>query len=84
MPRHFTIMKKGEGALSHFCNITSIIKYVKDMIVDLKKKLNKEKLDKRNLLRAHEDEDNSLQYQFHKYNQKNILPTEMDTLPTIN
>ena len=46
------------------------IRYVKDLIVDLKKKLNKEKLDKRNLLRAHEDEDNSLQYQFHKYNQK--------------
>ena len=44
------------------------IKAVKDPIVDLKKKLNKAKLDKRNLLRAHEDEDNSLLYHFRKYN----------------
>ena len=34
------------------------IKYVKDPIVDLKNKLNKAKLDRRNLLRAHEDEEN--------------------------
>ena len=44
------------------------IKAVKYPIVDLKKKPNKEKLDKRNLLRAHEDEDNSLLYHFRKYN----------------
>ena len=41
-------------------------KAIKDPIVDLKKDINKAKLEKRNLLRAHEDEDNSLQYQFHK------------------
>ena len=35
-------------------------KYIKDPIVDMKKKINKEKLDKMDLLRAHEDEDNSL------------------------
>ena len=44
------------------------IKAVKDPIFDLKKKLNKEKLYKRNPLRSHKDEDSSLQYQFHKYN----------------
>ena len=44
------------------------IKAVKDLIVDLKKKRNKEKLDKRNLLRAHEDDENSLLYHFRKYN----------------
>ena len=44
------------------------IKSVKDSIVDLKKKLNKEKLYKMNLLRAHEDEDNLLLYHFHEYN----------------
>ena len=43
------------------------MKSVKDAIVDLKKNLNKGKLDKRDPLRAHEDEYNSLQYQFHKY-----------------
>ena len=37
------------------------MKSVKDTIVDLKKNINKEKLDKRDLLRAHEDEYNSLQ-----------------------
>ena len=36
------------------------IRAVQDPIIDLKKKLNEAKLDKRNLLRAHEDEDNSL------------------------
>ena len=46
-----------------------VIKPVKYLILDLKKKLNKVKLNKRNLLRAHEDEDNSLQYHFHKYNE---------------
>ena len=40
----------------------------KYLIVDLKKKLNKSKLDKRNLLRVYKYEDNSLQYHFHKYN----------------
>ena len=44
------------------------IRDLKDTIIDLKKKLNNEKLDKRYLLWAHENEDNSLQYQFHKYN----------------
>ena len=34
------------------------IKAVKDPIVDLKKKLNNANLNKRNLLWAHEDEDN--------------------------
>ena len=43
------------------------IKAIKYPIVDLKKKLNKAKLDKKNLPHAHEDEDNSLQYHFHKY-----------------
>ena len=55
-------------------------KSIKDPIVDLKKKLNKAKPDKRNILLAHKDEDNSLQYHFHKYN-KNNMSTEMDTLP---
>ena len=45
------------------------IKAVKDPIVDLRKKTNKAKLEKMNLLRAHEDEDNSLLYHFHKYNE---------------
>ena len=45
------------------------IKAIKDPIVDLKKKLIKEKLDKRNLLQALEDEKNSLLYQFRKYNE---------------
>ena len=35
----------------------------------MKKKLNRAKIDKRNLLWAHEDEDNSVQYQFHQYNE---------------
>ena len=42
------------------------IKYAKDPIFDLKKKINKSKLDKKNLLRAHEDKDNSFIYQFRK------------------
>ena len=50
------------------------IKAVKDPIVDLKKKLNREKLEKRNLLQAHEDEDNQLQYHFHKYNENKHSP----------
>ena len=45
------------------------IKAITDLIVDLKNKINEENLDKRNLLRAHEDDYNSLQYQFHKYNE---------------
>ena len=45
------------------------IKSIKYPIVDLKKKLNKTKLDKRNLLRAQEDEENPLLYQFRKYNE---------------
>ena len=45
------------------------IKAVKYLINDLKKKLNKEKLDKRNLLWAHEYENNSLQYHIQKYNE---------------
>ena len=57
------------------------IKAVKDLIFDMKKKLNKEKLDKRKLLRTHKNEDNMLQYQFHKYNGKKILQTGIDTLP---
>ena len=36
------------------------IKAIKYPVVDMKKKLNKEKLDKMKLLRAHEDEDNLL------------------------
>ena len=44
------------------------MKSVKYLIIDLKNKLNKAKLNKRNLLRAHEDEDNSLLYHFRKYN----------------
>ena len=44
------------------------IKAVKDSIIDLKNKLNKAKPNKSNLLRAHEDEDNSLLYHFRKYN----------------
>ena len=47
------------------------IKAVNNQIFYLKKKLNKAKLDNRNLLRAHEDEDNLLQYHFHKYNINN-------------
>ena len=35
----------------------------------MKIKLNKAQLDKRNLLRAHEDEENSLQDHLHKYNE---------------
>ena len=46
-------------------------KSIKDSVVDLEKNLNREKLDKRNLLLAHKDEDNSLKYQFHKYNKNN-------------
>ena len=45
------------------------IKAVKDPIIDLKNKLNKSKLNKRNLLWAHEDEDNLLLYHFSKYNE---------------
>ena len=37
------------------------IQAVKDTILDLKKKLNKTKLDKHNILLEQEDEDNSLQ-----------------------
>ena len=43
------------------------IKAVKDLIVDMKKKLNRAKLIKRNLLRAHADEENSFLYHFIKY-----------------
>ena len=42
-------------------------KSIKDPIVDLKNKINKAKLEKKNLLRAHEDEENSLLYQFCKH-----------------
>ena len=34
----------------------------------MKKKINRSKLDKRNVLLDHEDEENLLQYHFHKYN----------------
>ena len=44
------------------------IKAVKDPIVDLKKKLKRVKLNKRNLLQAYEYEDNSMQCHFHEYN----------------
>ena len=37
------------------------IQAVKDTILDLKKKLNKAKLDEQNILLEQEDEDNSLQ-----------------------
>ena len=40
------------------------MKAVKDSIIDLKNKLNKEKLEKGNLLRVDEDEENSLLYHF--------------------
>ena len=40
------------------------IKAVKYMIGDMEKKINKEILDKRKLLQAHEDEENSLPYHF--------------------
>ena len=36
----------------------------------MKKNLNKEKLDKRNLLQTNEDEENLLLYHFRKYNGK--------------
>ena len=56
-----------------------VIKYIKDMIVYLKNKINKAKLVKRNLLQAHEDEEISLLYHFRKYNKiKNILPRKKD------
>ena len=42
------------------------IKVNKYLILDMKKKLNEVKLDKRNLLWASEDEENSLLYQFRK------------------
>ena len=44
------------------------IKSVKYQIVDRKNKLNKEILEKRNLLRTHEYEDNLLLYNFRRYN----------------
>ena len=46
------------------------IKSNKHPILDLKNKINKQKLDKRNLLRAHEDEDDFLLYHLFKYNGK--------------
>ena len=49
------------------------IESVKYPILDLKKKLKKAKIGKRNLLLVYEDEDNSLQYQFYKYNRKTIF-----------
>ena len=42
------------------------IKDIEFPIDDLTKELNKEKIGKRNPLRAHKYEDNSLQYHFHK------------------
>ena len=44
-------------------------KAIKDPIVDLKKKTNKAKLDKRKLLQAHEDEEIFFIYHFFKYNE---------------
>ena len=44
-------------------------KAIKDLIIDMKKKINKAKLDKMTLLRAHEDNENSLLYHFSKYNE---------------
>ena len=41
-------------------NMSRRKKAIKYLIVDLKKKLNKEKLDKMNLLLDHEDEENLL------------------------
>ena len=46
-----------------------VIQTVKYPILDLRKKLNKEKLDKSNLLQAHKYKENQLQYHFHKYNE---------------
>ena len=51
-------------------NMPRCKKAMKYPIVGMKKKLKKEKLDKSNPLRAHEDEDNSLLYHFHKYKKK--------------
>ena len=42
-------------------------KTIKDPIADQIMKLNKEKTDKGNNLLDHEDEDNFLQYPFHKF-----------------
>ena len=50
-------------------NMSRCKKSIKDPIVDLKKRPNKAKIDKMNLLLADEDEDNSLLYQFCKYNE---------------
>ena len=55
------------------------IKAVEDTIIDLKKKLKKAKINKRNLLRVHEDEDNSLLYHFRKYNEFFFLPAKKYT-----
>ena len=53
---------------------------VKDPIIDLKNKINKAKLNKRNLLRAHGDEENSLLYHFRKYNKnKHYANNKKDT-----
>ena len=43
---------------------------IKDKIIDLKMKLNKAKIEKRNLLQAHKDEKYSFLYHFLKYNEK--------------
>ena len=59
-------------------------KDIKDPIVDLKKKTNKAKLDKRKLLQAHEDEGTFLYTTFSNIMKTNILPIKMDTQPTIN
>ena len=57
-------------------------KAIKYPIVDTKKTIVKAKLDKRNLLRAHEDEENSLIYHFHKYNENKNSSDRNDTYPT--
>ena len=54
---------------SETTNVSRLKKSIKDPIVDLKKKLNKTKHEKINLLLAHEDKDNSFQYHFDKYNE---------------
>ena len=50
-------------------NISRRKKSIKYPIIDLDKKLIKEKIEKINLLQAHEDEDKSLLYHFHEYNE---------------
>ena len=60
------------------------IKAIKDLIVDLKKTTNKEKPEKRSLLRAHDDEENLLLYQSRKYNEKQIYQQKyIPSLPKI-